>query len=343
MVTDIRIGLIGAGRAGMIHGLAITHHVPHARVVAVCDASEQVAAEAAARLGSEVWTTDHRQILQDPNVDAVIVVTPTKFHREIVVEAAAHGKHVLCEKPMAITVAECQEMNAAADRAGIILQIGFMRRFDESFRRAKEALDSGAIGDVVLVRSHTRGPSVPHEWMYDLAASNGPLAEVSSHDIDTVRWLSGSEVASVHAIAGNFRSDAARSDYPDFYDAVLLNARMASGALGNIEGQQGVRYGYDAAAEVVGTRGSIQIGSLRGSTTVVATAEGGLRSDIVPSWRTLFQEAYHEQDRSFVQAIREGVAPVVTGHDGEAAVAVVAAGNQSITTGMPVTLGEENS
>ncbi|QAY63122.1 oxidoreductase [Xylanimonas allomyrinae] len=338
MNSSVRVGLIGAGRAGRIHGRAIAADVVGAELVAVCDASHEVAEQSARELGADLWATDYQRLLEAPEVDAVVVVTPTRLHRDIVVEAAARGKHVLCEKPMAITVAECEEMNAAAAAAGVRLQIGFMRRFDASFRRAKEAIESGAIGDVVVVKSHTRGPSVPHEWMYDLRASNGPLAEVSSHDIDTLRWLTGSEAVTLQAFAGNFRSEAARSEYPDFYDAVLMNVQLRSGALGNIEGQQGVRYGYDAHVDVVGTHGSVQVGSLRGNSTVVSTADAGMRADIVPSWRDLFQQAYVAQDQSFIDAIRAERDPEVTGEDGLRAVAMVAAGNESIRTGRRVAL-----
>ena len=126
-----------------------------------------------------------------PRVDAVVVVTPTSLHREVVLAAAKAGKHVLCEKPMAMDVRECDDMIDACARASVKLQIGFMRRYDESFRAAKERVDAGEIGEVVLVKSLTHGPSVPQEWMYDIAKSNGPLAEVNSHDIDAARWFTG--------------------------------------------------------------------------------------------------------------------------------------------------------
>lgn len=211
-----------------------------------------------------------------------------------------------------------------------------MRRFDDSFRRAKEIIDSGRIGDVVSVKSLTRGPSTPHEWMYDISKSNGPLAEVNSHDIDTLRWLTGSEAASLRAMAGNFRCEEARGPYPDFYDSVLMNVRMRSGAMGNIDGAQGVQYGYDARVDVLGTHSCVQVGDLAARSTVVYTKEHGMVGDVVTSWTALFREAYVNEDIRFVESIRTDGAPAVTGHDGKMAVAIVAAVNESIRTGQVV-------
>jgi len=236
MKETIGIGLIGAGRAGMIHARNFAMRVPNARMIAISDVVEESARQAAAELGISVWHTDWRELLANSAVDAVVVVTPTKFHCEIVVEAARAKKHILCEKPMAMNREECLCMNEAAGTGGVNLQIGFMRRFDANFKRAKELVDSGAIGQVVTVKSLTHGPSTPHEWMYDIGKSNGPLAEVNSHDIDTLRWFTGSDAESLYAIAGNFRCDNARARYPDFYDTVLMNVRMKNGMLGNIDG-----------------------------------------------------------------------------------------------------------
>jgi myo-inositol 2-dehydrogenase/D-chiro-inositol 1-dehydrogenase/scyllo-inositol 2-dehydrogenase (NAD+) len=307
-------------------------------MVAVSDVVEENARQAASELGISAFYTDWHELLNNSAVDAVIVVTPTKFHCEIVVEAAKAKKHILCEKPMAMNKEECLAMNEAAAANGINLQIGFMRRFDANFRRAKELIDSGAIGQVVTVKSMTRGPSTPHEWMYDIAKSNGPLAEVNSHDIHTLRWFTGSDAESLYAIAGNFRCEGARAKYPDFYDTVLMNVRMKNGALGNIDGAQGVQYGYDARVDIVGTEGHIEIGGLAGSTTLLYTKDKQFRGDTVKSWTNLFFEAYVNEDISFVESIRNGRPPEVSGIDGMAAVEIVRAGNESIRTGQIIKL-----
>jgi myo-inositol 2-dehydrogenase/D-chiro-inositol 1-dehydrogenase/scyllo-inositol 2-dehydrogenase (NAD+) len=337
MKETIGLGLIGAGRAGMIHARNFASRVPHAKMIAVSDVAEEAAKNAAAELGCVPYT-DWRELLANSGVDAVIVVTPTKFHHAIVIEAAQAKKHILCEKPMAMNKEECRRMNEAAAVNGVNLQIGFMRRFDANFRRAKELVDSGAIGQVVTVKSLTHGPSIPQEWMYDIGKSNGPLAEVNSHDIDTLRWFTGSDAESLYAIAGNFRCEGARSQYPDFYDTVLMNVRMKNGMLGNIDGAQGVQYGYDARVDITGTNGHIEIGGLAGSTTLLYSKDKQFQGDTVKSWTNLFYEAYVNEDVSFVESIRNGRPPEVSGIDGMAAVDIVRAGNESIRTGQIVRL-----
>jgi myo-inositol 2-dehydrogenase/D-chiro-inositol 1-dehydrogenase/scyllo-inositol 2-dehydrogenase (NAD+) len=337
MSDTVGICLIGAGRAGMIHARNFASRVSGAKMAAVSDVVEEGAKAAARELGAH-WYTDYREALKNSAVDAVIVVTPTKFHREIVLEAAAAKKHILCEKPMAMNKEECRDMIAAAEKNGVILQIGFMRRFDANFLKAREIIESGAIGDVVTVKSLTRGPSVPQEWMYDIQKSNGPLAEVNSHDIDTIRWFTGSEVQSLYAMAGNYRCPQAKNTYPDFYDTVLVNLRMKNGMMANIDGAQGVQYGYDARVDILGTNGSVQIGDLSGSSTLTFTKNHRMEGDIVQSWRNLFHEAYVEEDISFIDCIVHGKKPKVSGKDGMMAVDIVRAGNESIRTGQIVVL-----
>ena len=142
-------------------------------------------AQAQKSLNVELGFADYQSVLERSDVHGVVIATPTAFHREIAVAAARAGKHVLCEKPMAMNVAECDAIIAAAGSAGIVLQIGFMRRYSESFVQAKARIDAGEIGAVVQVKTLTHGPSYPRPWMFDLKKSNGPLAEVCSHDIDT--------------------------------------------------------------------------------------------------------------------------------------------------------------
>ena len=328
---NIKIALIGAGRAGMIHALNFRKSVPGAELAAVVDPVAEAREAALNTLGMEKGYADYKEALADDGIDAVVVVVPTAFHRDIVVAAAEAGKHILCEKPMAMNESECEEMIAAAEAAGVKLQIGFMRRFDANYRKAKAEVLSGAIGDVVLVRSNTRGPSVPQPWMYDLKKSNGPLAEVNSHDIDTLRWFTESEFKTVYAVGGNYRCPDAKAEWPDFYDNVIMSATFDNGMQGAVDGAQGVGYAYDARTEVLGTKGCVFIGSLKDEAVLTCTTDGNSgRSPLVRSWTKLFEPAYLAEDMAFVKCIREGSAPEVSGRDGLMAVKVVNAGNKSI-------------
>jgi predicted dehydrogenase len=334
--SKLGIAVIGSGRAGMIHARNFASRVEGARLVAMVDPVEAARTAALAELGLDRGYPDYKQALADPAVQAVVVVTPTAFHKDIVVAAAQAGKHVLCEKPMAMTAPECEAMIAACDAGKVKLQLGFMRRFHKDFIAAKQALDSGAIGDLVLVKSLTRGPSVPQPWMYDIAKSNGPLAEVNSHDIDTLRWFAGDDFAEVYAIGGNYRCPEARAEHPDFYDNVAMTIRFARGAQGMIDGAQGVGYAYDARLEVLGTKGVLFVGALQASSLTVVGPRSELVQPAVRSWRDLFSDAYLEEDRAFVGCIREDRAPSPSGRDGLEAVKAVNAGNRSIASGAPV-------
>jgi myo-inositol 2-dehydrogenase/D-chiro-inositol 1-dehydrogenase/scyllo-inositol 2-dehydrogenase (NAD+) len=341
-MSKLGICVIGAGRAGLIHAGNFAKNIPGARLAAMADPVVEAARSAAGELGAGAYYDSYIPALEDKNVDAVVIVTPTKFHVDIAVAAAEAGKHILCEKPMAMTAHECERMIAAAEANGVILQIGFMRRFDSAYIRAKEIVEAGDIGDVVMVRSNTRGPSEPQPWMYDIKKSNGPLAEVNSHDIDTLRWFTRSEFASIYAIGGNYRSPGAKEDFPDFYDNVAVCAGFENGMQGMIDGAQGVGYAYDARVEVLGTKGCVFIGRLNGDAVLSCTA-GSKHGNypLVESWRQLFKQAYHNEDTAFAESVINGTPPRVTGRDGLMAVKVVNAGNVSIIEKRIVKLDEE--
>lgn len=332
------ICLIGCGRAGMIHARNYKNKVENARMVACVDAVEAAAKAAAEEMGITKYYTDYHEILNDPEVDAVVVVAPTDLHKQIVIDCAAAGKHIFCEKPMAMTVEECDEMIEACDKAGVKLQIGFMRRFDASFREAKRLVESGAIGELVQIHSNTRGPSKPRPWMYDIKMSNGILAEVNSHDIDAVRWIANSDIESVYAVAGNFRNPEAKEQYPDYYDSVLMNGTLKNGVHFCIDGAAYVQYGYDSKMEIIGTKGKINVGRSDKEFVHCTTVENGTTTPFINSWMTLFIDAYLAEDTSFVNAVLNDTPVEVSGVDGRMAVATVEAGNCSITEKKIVTV-----
>ena len=337
MPQKIRIGIAGCGRAGMIHARNFAFRIKEASVSALIDPFSGNLEEAKKELGEIACFEDCRKAFDTAGLDAVLIASPTSCHRETCMAAAEKGINVFCEKPMAMNAGECTDMLAAVRKAGVIMQIGFMRRFDSAFIAAKEKIDSGHIGKVVMVRSVTYGPSIPKPWMYDLKKSNGPLAEVSSHDIDTLRWFTGSEMQEVYAIAGNYRCPDAVEKFPDFYDNVTLTAKFANGSQGIVNGAQGVGYGYDSRCEILGTEGVIFVGALD-KCAITTCNRNGMLKPIVSGWQDLFLDAYLAEDRDFVSCIIEGREPRVTGVDGMAAVKVVNAGNLSIKSGKPVSI-----
>lgn len=336
MAKLINICVIGTGRAGMIHARSYNGSVPGARLAALCDPVEAALSAAQKETGVEKVYTDYHDVMADPEIDAVVIVTPTGLHREIVLAAAEAGKHVFCEKPMATSAEECDEMIAACEAHGVKLQLGFMRRFDKSFRRGKELIDSGAIGEVTLVKSLTHGPSEPKEWMFDVSKSSGPIGEVNSHDFDTLRWYAGSEVKTIHAIGRNFRSPEKAGEYPDYYDTCAVILEFENGVLGMVDGAQYVQYGYDARAEILGTKGDVLVGSQQADNVTMAVAGMEIQAASMPTWRTLFKDAYVEEARAFVRCIVEDTEPEVTGYDGKMALVLVRDGLRSLLEHRPI-------
>lgn len=336
LAGKLRFCIVGAGRAGLIHAENIYRHISGCELAAVCDVSSEKTGEARMLYDGIDVFNDYRSAVSQKNTDAVVIVAPTKYHREIAVAAAENKKHVFCEKPMAMNPEECEEIINACKRNNVKLQVGFMRRFDSSFIEAKSRIDSGEIGKPVLIKSLTHGPSIPRPWMYDIRKSNGPLAEVSSHDIDTARWMSGSEFKTAYAIGNNLRTPDAVGEYPDYYDNVIMACRMENGVQAMIEGAVSVRYGYDARLEILGEKGILFVGKNNQDNVVVVNKENGIHTPHIQSWTSLFCEAYKKEMESFAGSIVSGREPEVTGFDGLQAVKAVNAGNESILSGESV-------
>ena len=322
----------------MVHAGNLRGRVPRAELAALCDADPQSLEAAGGQLEVGTLVADYRDAVRREDIDAVVVATPTFLHCQIVCEAAASGKHVFLEKPMAISVEECRRINAAVEAAGVKLQIGFMRRFDEGFLQAKEILDSGELGRVMIVKSTGRGPGGPGPWMYDLARSNGIIAEVNSHDIDSLNWFTAAPMLRVYAESHNFKCPDARQQYPDFYDNFVANFRFADDTLGVIDGTCPAHYGYDARVEILGEKGVLFLGSVAQPGATKVTLDGTVAGRAVKSWRNLFKDAYLAEISHFVECVLEDRPPRVTGQDGLRAVAAVVAANESMRLGRPVEL-----
>ena len=339
-MNNIRICLIGAGRAGEVHGDVYNDYIKNSEIVTVVDNNPEKAKSLAKKYSLKESLAFHnlQDAINNVKFDAVVVTTPTFTHSDYVIEAAKNKIHVFCEKPMATTTQDCDRMIKACKDAGIILQIGFMRRFDPGFIYAKNLIDEGTIGKPTIIKSLTHGPGLPGNWALDIKNSNGMLAEVNSHDFDTIRWLSGTEYERVYAVAKNFNCPEIGKKFPDFYDTATVSLILKNGTLGLIDSVCPCFYGYDARAEVVGSKGIIFIGSLQDSTTITCTGENSIVIKQTMSWKKRFHEAYVAEDRHFIECILNNKKPEVSGGDGKKAVAAVIAANDSILKGQPVSI-----
>ncbi len=341
MTLPIRICMIGAGRVGKLHSGTLKRHVPGGDVVALVDPWAEVRDATGDEFGIERRFASLADALDAVDFDAVVITTPTPTHRELAVLAAEHGKHVFLEKPMALSLAECDDILRAVSHHGVLLQMGFMRRFDPDFAAAWERIQGGEIGEPMMIKSLTHGPGLPPPWATDLRTSNGNLAEVNSHDLDTVRWLMASNPRRMYVEVANFKGAERGVTSEHFYDNMFATVKFESGALGNISGVCPCDYGYDSRVEIIGKKGIMTIGQMQGEAIVVCTdRERGLVTPIFRRWPDRFRWGYIQELEHFVACIQQQRPPKVTGEDGRWAVAMVLAGTRSFLEERPIYLQE---
>ena len=335
MYEPVRVGLVGLGRMGRFHAANLAGRVPGARLVRVADAAEDVARENASRLGGLVWTTRHEDLLEDPEVEAVVVAGPTHLHAEMVEAAAAAGKHVFCEKPNSHDLERTYQVVEAVREAGVGLQVGFQRRYDPDYRAAEEKISAGHIGEIYLFRTTLRDMRSPG---FDyIKGSGGFFADVTVHDFDAARWLVG-EITEVTAV-GAALSDPGFEEVGDIDNAVIT-LRFASGALGVMDNSRVAGYGYECSSEILGHRGTLRIGNHR-RVSVETLTPGRACRDHVPDFVERFAEAYREEISHFVRVVRGEAEPRPNGADAAATVLARAA-ERSHREGRTVRLDRES-
>ena len=334
-MSTFGLAVVGAGRAGLVHAVNAQQWLGGAGLTCIVDADDATARRVGEELGVPAFISLDAA-LDRGTFDGVVITTPTFTHCDLTIQAAQAGKHVFCEKPMALTVEECDRMTDVTSASGVVFQMGFVRRFQREFVEAKARIEAGEIGRPIIVKSLTRGPGLPPPWAHDLALSNGMLAEVNSHDFDCVRWLVGSEIRRVYAETANVKGASRGVEADNFYDNAVVALRFESGALGTIDGTCPADYGYDARVEVVGTDGLIVIGAHERMSLLEVRTKGTGETPTFESWPQRFEWGYREELRAFVEAATEGRPAAVGGADGRAAVAAVQAANRSWLEERPV-------
>src|ERR1700689_5227353 len=312
-MKKLGVGVLGVGEMGKRHAENLRRLVPEARLVAIADASVERARLVAEELEIENWYSSLEAMLERKDLDAVLIATPDKFHAKAVETAVLAGKDVLCEKPLALTVADARAAIDAVAKAGRRLQVGFMRRYDPAYASAMKRIEAGEIGTPVIFKSLGRDKTEPPLAAYQ-PILNGMLFYTNTiHDFDLARWLMRDEVASVHA----YSTVAIRPEVAQYGDVVagVVNLQYQHGALGNIESYAQAVYGYDVRTEIVGSKGSIFVGSHDSVPAVFLTARGAEKLT-VDHFLTRFADAYLAEVRDFVQTILSDRPPRVTGEDG---------------------------
>lgn len=331
-MTELTLGLIGTGRIGRVHGANAVRRIARARLVAVADVDAGSATECGRELGVATVSDDYRAVVENDAVDAVLICTSTDTHAEIIQAAASAHKHIFCEKPISLDLPTIDRALAAVRKAGVQLQIGFNRRFDPHFRRVRDAVASGEVGDPHLIHLISRDPSPPP--IEYVRRSGGLFVDMTIHDFDMARFLIGSEVSEVFAAAA-VRIDPAIGEAGDV-DTAVITLLFENGVIGTIDNSRQAVYGYDQRVEVFGSRGSIRTDNVHPNVATFS-GEGGVRRDLpLHFFIERYAESYVAELQAFVDAVLEGGSVPVTGEDGRIPVVMGLAARASYEKNRPM-------
>jgi inositol 2-dehydrogenase len=337
MSAKLPVGVIGLGRMGQIYARNLARRIPECELVLISDVLGERARTLAAELDVPDWSTDYRELLASPAVHAVFVTSPTSTHREVVIAAAEAGKAVFCEKPIALTLEDTDQMLSAVEQKATMFQVGFMRRYDAGYVAAKKQIDAGTIGKPVTFKSIGRDPFCPDLEYARPSVSGGLILDMAIHDFDLGRWLMSDEVRRVYTEGGTLA-------FPQLntvgdIDNAVVNMLFQGGALGNVEVSRNALYGYDIRTEILGTDGGLQIGYYQQTPLLVMTKQG-IGHDMVPYIIERFGDAYLAQSQDYVRRVLDDREPSVSGHDARAALVIGLAATRSYHEARPVALAE---
>lgn len=326
-MKKLKIGLIGMGRIGRLHGNNLSKLVPYAELCAVADPYLTEEGRAwAEELGVPYIYQDADEIFSNPEIDAVFICSSTATHADYIGKAAQAGKHIFCEKPIDLDVEKIQTALQAVEKCGVKLQVGFVRRFDKNHKAVRDTVVSGKLGKPHVIKITSRDPEPPSEGY--IQSSGGIFVDMMIHDFDMARYLSGSDVTEVTA-TGAVLVDPVFAKYGDV-DTAIVTLKFANGAIGVIDNSRAARYGYDQRVEVHCDKGCVSDENVRESSIQISTADGVEQAK--PTWFFLerYNDAFVEEEKAFVQAVLEDLPTPVTGLDGLYPVLIAQAAAQSL-------------
>jgi myo-inositol 2-dehydrogenase/D-chiro-inositol 1-dehydrogenase len=333
----IKIGLIGIGRIGKLHGDNLTNAVPGAKVEAAAEVMlNDDHRKWAEKNGIKKLYKDPAEIMKDRDVNAVFICSSTDTHADLIIRAAEAGKDIFCEKPIHTDVAKIKKALEAVKKSGVKLQIGFVRRFDHNHKKVRDTVASGKLGKPHMIKITSRDPEGPP--LSYIAVSGGIFMDMTIHDFDMARYLAGSEITEVTAYGGVL-IDPEYKKYNDVDTAAIL-LKFENGALGLIDNSRAARYGYDQRTEVHCEKGCVQVANDLNDTSMISTADGVICEK--PTWFFLerYNNAFINEARSFVDAVLGDSEVVVDGNDGLMAVHIAIAAAKSLKEMRPVKLSE---
>ncbi|MGE4549047.1 MAG: Gfo/Idh/MocA family oxidoreductase [Intestinibacillus sp.] len=317
-MKTVKIGSVGLGRLGYEHASNIATRVPGAELTAICDVDAGRVKQVAEELGVKYQYTDFTEMCNNPELDAIVIVSPSMYHGEQIKIALDAGKHVFCDKPLDTTVEKCKIAEKAVEaHPDKVFMLGFMRRYDPSYVKAKKKIDNGDIGKVILVRSYTQDPRTTIEGTLKFAPhSGGQFLDMCVHDIDLVRWFTKSEPKNVWGIGGVFEFELYRELNDG--DNVACMMQCENEAMAFMFAGRASAHGCNVETEIIGTRGTLRIASVGTDSMLEVLSEHGVCRECYPDFLARWHEAYTNEIIEFVSCIREERKPEVTVYDGTA-------------------------
>ncbi len=334
--NSLKIGLIGAGRIGSLHAEHITSRIPATDLVMVADTFEEVARKCAQRYVIPFAARDYHAILNHPDIQAVVICSSTDTHAQIIEEAAQAGKHIFCEKPIALDLSSIDRALEAVDNAGVKLQIGFNRRFDANYRRVRSAVEEGEIGRPHLLHITSCDPAPPP--IAYIRVSGGIFLDMTIHDFDMARFLIGSEVEEIFTMAG-VMVDPAIGEAGDIDTAVVL-LQFTNGVIGTINNSRQAAYGYDQRVELLGSAGVVCTENNYPNTAIISDGRSVRRDLPLHFFLERYTESYVSEMAAFVDAILHDTPVPVSGYDGRVPVVMALAAQKSFMEHRSVRLSE---
>ena len=332
----IGVGVIGTGRIGKLHIEHLSQNIPDAELIVICSLDTETAEIFAEQFNIPKATSDYPTLLTDSQIDAVLVASSTNTHVEICQAAAKAGKHIFCEKPIALDLGQIDETLAIVEKAGVKFQVGFNRRFDANFMRVHEAVASGEIGEPHILRITSRDPAPPP--IEYVKVSGGIFLDMTIHDFDMARYLIRDEVVEVYAVGG-VRVDPKIGEVGDI-DTAIVTLRFQNGVLATIDNSREAVYGYDQRVEVFGSKGMVAAGNPLTDTVTFSGSEGSRTASPPDFFVERYKEAYLSELRAFILCIQKNTQPPVTGADGRAPIVMGYAALKSLRENRPILLSE---
>lgn len=334
--SKIRVGLIGAGRIGTLHIEHLAQNIPEVELTTICSLNLSNVKSLAEQYNVPKVTTDYNTLLADPQIDAVLITASTNTHVEMSQAAAKAGKHIFCEKPISLDLEQIDETLAIVKEAGVKFQIGFNRRFDASFKRVREAVASGEIGEPHIMRITSRDPAPPP--IEYVKVSGGIFLDMTIHDFDMARYLVRDEVVEIYA-TGGVRVDPQIGEAGDI-DTTVITLRFQNGVIGTIDNSREAVYGYDQRVEVFGSKGMVTAANPPTDTVTFSGSEGTRAASPPYFFVERYKPAFLSELQAFFTCIQEDTSPPVTGADGRAPVVMGFAALKSLRENRPVLLSE---